>query len=157
MFIQALVKVLRRTRTGRLHAASCLTLLLVSAAAQSPARVPPVPPRVVEAQRFLAHRGLKPGSQSQPLRTRRAASTLVSPEFTAGQSVWQTLGPQNVLTPYYGAVTGRIASIAIDPSDATGNTIYIDGGCWLVQPAEGEHEAGTDIHTGRTQSATAAH
>jgi hypothetical protein len=138
VFIQALVKVLRRTRTGRLHAASCLTLLLVSAAAQSPAPVPPVPPRVVEAQRFLAHRGLKPGSQSQPLRTRRAASTLASPEFTAGQSVWQPLGPQNVLTPYYGAVTGRIASIAIDPSDATGNTIYIGstgGGVWASQNA----------------------
>jgi hypothetical protein len=130
--------VLRRTRTGRLHAASCLTLLLVSAAAQSPAPVPSVPPRVIQAQRFLAHRGLKPGSQSQPLRPRRAASKLASPDFTAGQSVWQPLGPQNVLTPYYGAVTGRIASIAIDPSDATGNTVYIGstgGGVWASQNA----------------------
>lgn len=39
----------------------------------------------------------------------------------------------------------------------TGTTIYIDGGCWLVHPAEGEHEAGTDIHTGRAQSATGVH
>ena len=39
----------------------------------------------------------------------------------------------------------------------TGTTIYIDGGCWLVNPAEGEHEAGTDIHAGRAQSATGVH
>jgi NAD(P)-dependent dehydrogenase (short-subunit alcohol dehydrogenase family) len=39
----------------------------------------------------------------------------------------------------------------------TGQTIYIDGGCWLVNPAEGEHEAGTDIHTGREQHVAAAH
>jgi NAD(P)-dependent dehydrogenase (short-subunit alcohol dehydrogenase family) len=35
----------------------------------------------------------------------------------------------------------------------TGTTIYIDGGAWLVHPAEGEHEVGTDIHAGRAQSA----
>jgi NAD(P)-dependent dehydrogenase (short-subunit alcohol dehydrogenase family) len=39
----------------------------------------------------------------------------------------------------------------------TGQTIYIDGGCWLVNPAEVEHQAGTDIHTGRAQTATGVH
>ena len=39
----------------------------------------------------------------------------------------------------------------------TGQTIYIDGGCWLVNPAEVEHQAGTDIHAGRAQSATGVH
>jgi NAD(P)-dependent dehydrogenase (short-subunit alcohol dehydrogenase family) len=33
----------------------------------------------------------------------------------------------------------------------TGQTIYIDGGAWLVKPLENEHAAGTDIHAGRHQ------
>ena len=39
----------------------------------------------------------------------------------------------------------------------TGQTIFIDGGAWLVNPADVEHEAGTDIHTGRTQSVHDVH
>ena len=34
----------------------------------------------------------------------------------------------------------------------TGQTIYIDGGAWLVKPMQ-DHEAGPDIHEGRHQSA----
>ena len=34
----------------------------------------------------------------------------------------------------------------------TGQTLYIDGGTWLVKPLQ-EHAAGTDIHEGRHQSA----
>jgi hypothetical protein len=110
---------------------------------------PHVPPRVAQAQRFLAARGLRPGAGSSSIssagsgatagliRSRRAALR-ARPMFTAGESVWQPLGPDNVLTPYYGAVTGRIASIAFDPSDATGNTVYIGstgGGVWASENA----------------------
>ena len=138
MLIKALGKVLRRAGDASVFAALCLILLPVNTAAQSSALTPPLPPRVVQAQRFLAHRGLKPGPQSTRLRPRRSVSALTAPEWTAGQSVWQPLGLGNVLTPYYGAVTGRIASIAIDPSDATGNTVYIGstgGGVWTSQNA----------------------
>ncbi|MGA2251619.1 choice-of-anchor D domain-containing protein [Terracidiphilus sp.] len=136
-----IIKVLFRAGIASLYAAFCLAILIAAAAqAQlaAPAPTHPLPPRVLQAQRFLARRGLKPGLQSKPLRPRRAASALASPEFAAGESIWQPLGPQSVVTPYYGAVTGRIASIAIDPSDTTGNTVYIGstgGGVWASQNA----------------------
>src|ERR1700753_2960966 len=137
-----IIKVLFQAGLAGLYAAFCLAIPFIPAAAQTPlaasAPAHPLPPRVVEAQRFLARRGLKPGLQSKPLRPRRAASTPASSEFAAGESLWQPLGPQSIITPYYGAVTGRIASIAIDPSDATGNTVYIGstgGGVWTSQNA----------------------
>jgi hypothetical protein len=43
-----------------------------------------------------------------------------------------------VITPNYGLVTGRISSIAIDPSDPTGNRVVVGttgGGVWLSQNA----------------------
>ena len=43
-----------------------------------------------------------------------------------------------MLTPNYGLVTGRIASIAIDPSDPTGNRVFLGatgGGVWRSQNA----------------------
>ncbi len=46
---------------------------------------------------------------------------------------WQSLGPTRVSTAAYGSVTGRVSSIAADPSDVTGNTLYIGttgGGVW---------------------------
>jgi hypothetical protein len=63
---------------------------------------------------------------------------LFSPSLaaTAQQTLnapWQPLGPAQVTTAAYGKVTGRVTSIAIDPSDTTGNTVYIGttgGGVW---------------------------
>ncbi|WP_058188130.1 beta strand repeat-containing protein [Terracidiphilus gabretensis] len=141
-----IIKVFFRAGVASLCAVFCLAILFVylaqTAAAQTPVAAPapthPLPPRVLQAQRFLGRRGLKPGMQSKSLRPRRAASALASPEFAAGESIWQPLGPQSIVTPYYGAVTGRIASIAIDPSDSTGNTVYIGstgGGVWASQNA----------------------
>ena len=43
-----------------------------------------------------------------------------------------------VITPNYGLVTGRISSIAIDPSDPTGNRVVVGttgGGVWVSQNA----------------------
>ncbi len=51
----------------------------------------------------------------------------------AASATWQPLGPTAVLTPDFGLVTGRISAIALDPSDATGNHLYIGttgGGVW---------------------------
>ena len=53
-------------------------------------------------------------------------------------AIWQPLGPQALLTPSYGLVTGRVSSIAIDPSDPTGNGVFIGttgGGVWSSQNA----------------------
>jgi hypothetical protein len=120
----------------------CLAFLFLFASAQAPTSAPNLPPRVLEAQRFLARRGVTIGSKSARLRPSHTipipAAISANPDWTAGQSVWQPLGPDSVFTPYYGAVTGRIASIAFDPSDSTGNTVYLGttgGGVWASQNA----------------------
>jgi hypothetical protein len=101
--------------------------------AQSAPRLAPQPPRVVAAQHFLAQRGVIPGHRSSPLSARpKAASTQASPG-NAASATWQPLGPAAVLTPDFGLVTGRISAVALDPSDATGNRLYIGttgGGVW---------------------------
>ena len=52
---------------------------------------------------------------------------------SSAPAAWQPLGPAQVNTPAYGKVTGRITAIAVDPADATGNTVYVGttgGGVW---------------------------
>ncbi len=52
---------------------------------------------------------------------------------TAASATWQPLGPSAVLTSAFGQISGRISAIALDPSDATGNHVYIGttgGGVW---------------------------
>ena len=58
---------------------------------------------------------------------------------------WQPVGPLQVLSPRYGALTGRVTSIAIDPSDASGNHVFVGttgGGVWKSSNA-----AATDAAT----------
>ena len=53
---------------------------------------------------------------------------------------WQSIGPNQVASLAYGDVTGRVTSIAIDPADATGNTVYVGttgGGVWKSINAAG--------------------
>ena len=48
-------------------------------------------------------------------------------------AAWQPLGPNQIGTIDYGSVTGRVTAIAIDPTDPTGNTVYLGttgGGVW---------------------------
>ena len=43
------------------------------------------------------------------------------------------MGPNAVLTQEYGLVTGRVSALALDPSDATGNRLFLGttgGGVW---------------------------
>lgn len=51
---------------------------------------------------------------------------------------WQAIGPMQVNTAAWGMVTGRITSLAADPSDATGNTLFVGttgGGVWKTESA----------------------
>src|ERR1035437_9721760 len=53
-----------------------------------------------------------------------------------GGAIWQPLGPTAVVSQNYGLVTGRITALALDPSDATGNTLFVGatgGGVWRSQ------------------------
>ena len=63
---------------------------------------------------------------------------LVASQGSASNSNWSALGPGAVLTSNYGLVSGRISSIALDPSDTTGNHLYVGttgGGVWMAQNA----------------------
>jgi hypothetical protein len=98
------------------------------------------------AARFLARRGLlhSRGGFAAPLAQARTqtlhqrkpgiARLAGSPNVTTSLTApWQPIGPPQVSTTAYGLVTGRVTSIAADPSDATGNTVYVGstgGGVW---------------------------
>src|ERR1035438_1200234 len=106
--------------------------------ANLPARA--IPPRAMQAQRFLAERGW---AQGRRVGRTVAARSVTRPDAMAAQATvatatWQALGPTAVLTPTYGLVTGRVSALALDPSDATGNRLYLGttgGGVWVAQNA----------------------
>ncbi|MGB6746077.1 MAG: choice-of-anchor D domain-containing protein [Terracidiphilus sp.] len=106
-------------------------------------RTTPVPPRVAEAQRFLAQRGWRPGHRlPQRGNTVRGNTGHGQAVTSLGQSAatptWQPLGPTAVSTLSYGLVTGRISALALDPADATGNHLYVGttgGGVWASSNA----------------------
>lgn len=124
---------------------------LAAALAQSPAQKPvaqqSLPPRVAEAQRFLAQRGWLPGRRIAPRasgqRTARPQQQLNSANPLDGTKpsttpTWTALGPSAVQTSTFGLVTGRISAIALDPSDPTGNHLYVGttgGGVWVSSDA----------------------
>ncbi|HEV2222930.1 MAG TPA: hypothetical protein VGR84_08010 [Candidatus Acidoferrales bacterium] len=48
-------------------------------------------------------------------------------------STWTSIGPQPTASSFFGNVSGRVNALAVDPCDATGNTIYAgaaQGGVW---------------------------
>jgi hypothetical protein len=67
-----------------------------------------------------------------------AVLLLQASSHAQGGATWQPLGPTAVVSQNYGLVTGRITALALDPSDATGNTIFVGatgGGVWRSQNA----------------------
>jgi hypothetical protein len=65
----------------------------------------------------------------------------IRPRILSGlNAAWQPVGPMQVSSIAYGNVTGRVTAIAIDPADATGNTVYLGttgGGVWKSINAAG--------------------
>ncbi|MGO9338944.1 MAG: choice-of-anchor D domain-containing protein [Terracidiphilus sp.] len=105
-----------------------------------------LPPRALQAQRFLARRGWRPGMAIPwPERSAGAGHAggwtgiatpdtgIAMPDAQSTPATWQPVGPNAVVTPGYGLVTGRVTALALDPSDATGNHLYVGttgGGVW---------------------------
>ncbi len=96
-------------------------------------------------QRFLNGRHL-PARASQTsaaaLVQARAqhARLLAQPRLSALTASWQPLGPSSIVSPAFGHLTGRISALALDPNDATGNTLYVGttgGGVWKSTNAAG--------------------
>lgn len=75
------------------------------------------------------------GASAQP----RANPTAV-PHSSLLNAAWQAVGPAQIASQSYGTVTGRVTSIAIDPADPSGNTVYLGttgGGVWKTVNAAG--------------------
>ena len=87
---------------------------------------------------------VSPRPQAMDLARRQHLAMLPKPEDSPASSnlgaAWQAVGPNQVASLSYGLVTGRITAIAIDPADATGNTVYVGttgGGVWKSINAAG--------------------
>ena len=105
--------------------------------ARSALRTQSIPPRVRQARRFLAERGIVAGKVSRQSGRRLGlkANVARTAAVTGASSVptWTGVGPLAVETASYGLVSGRVSALALDPSDAGGNTLYVGttgGGVW---------------------------
>jgi hypothetical protein len=122
------------------------------------------PQRVIAAHRFLAERGLSAASAGALRSTaqrrtqlRANAATQAAGTATSVAPAWQSIGPAAVETPDFGLVTGRVAALALDPSDATGNRLYLGttgGGVWVAQNA-GTSSSSSVVFTPLTDSPAA--
>lgn len=128
------LQLLNSTAATALALAALACALAVTAPCQQPSPQPPS--RVQHARRFLAQRGYPRASsfvQSAGL-TLRAQST----NSASTTNPWQPVGPLAVSSFNYGLTSGRVTSLALDPSDATGNRLLVGttgGGVWAAQNA----------------------
>jgi hypothetical protein len=101
----------------------------------------------IRARRFLGGRTLagnvSAAGMMDAARQQHAAMLVqqaATPLSSSLSTPWQSIGPNQVASLAYGNVTGRVTSIAIDPADATGNTVYVGttgGGVWKSINAAG--------------------
>lgn len=111
----------------------------------------------VRASRFLAGRSAADGSsaaeamdaarrehlqmlQAAPASVTGVRARVAQPRVTPLSTTWTAVGPGQIASQRFGLVTGRVTSIAIDPADTTGNTVYVGttgGGVWKSTNAAG--------------------
>jgi hypothetical protein len=86
---------------------------------------------------------LRAHQQKMTMRAARKAVTTAGPtNATPNAAGWLFLGPAPLVSDqdFYGVVSGRSTAIGVDPSDATGNTVYAggaSGGVWKSTNAAG--------------------
>jgi hypothetical protein len=71
---------------------------------------------------------------------RTAGVPRAAAQGTALNATWSAVGPIQVASQRYGLVSGRVSAVAVDPTDATGNTVYVGttgGGVWKSVNAAG--------------------
>lgn len=144
----------RRRVLGIILLAIGLTLISrmsVSEAQQQATPVQPAttPPRVTAARRFLELRGWPAASPRRTVRSDaemragapvRTLNSMQSPGRTEqplnsnnNTAPWQPVGPAPIQSIRFGAISGRVTSLALDPADTTGNSLYLGtnaGGVW---------------------------
>ena len=105
------------------------------------------PSHVMRARRFLGGRGVAgggSGARAMDVARRQHAVLLgdqrALPRLSPLTTSWQPVGPNQIASLSYGNVTGRVTAVAIDGTDATGNTVYLGttgGGVWKSTNAAG--------------------
>ncbi len=126
---------------------------VAAAQAKAAARRADEPPQMVEAERFLARRGWRANAARRGARLSASGKNFSGGGLTTAAALgqaqvhaeavssdpWQPLGPTAVQSQNFGLVTGRISALALDPSDTTGNTLYVGttgGGVWESENAD---------------------
>ncbi len=89
------------------------------------------PGQSAAALRLRAHRQKMAMRAAREAAAKAGAAGANAPAVTS----WVGLGPAPLVSDsnFYGTVSGRATSVAIDPSDSTGNTVYLGGaygGVW---------------------------
>jgi hypothetical protein len=135
-----------------------------SAATGAVSRQSHLPPRVAEAERFLRERGWVTGAHVpargaalRPRTARAGANSLGAATGATTSATWQPLGPTAVSTENFGLVTGRVSALALDPSDTTGNRLFVGttgGGVWTASNA-GTSTTSSIVFTPLTDSVAA--
>jgi Transmembrane protein 131-like N-terminal len=105
------------------------------------------PAHAIRARRFLGGRTLagsvsaaKAMNAARQQHAAMMAQEAASPQLSSLGAPWQPVGPNQVASLAYGNVTGRVSAITIDPTDASGNTVYVGttgGGVWKSINANG--------------------
>lgn len=106
----------------------CTAVCLLACAAQGQQD-----PHRTRAERFLSGR-------ANAATADRAETLRARPRATGLSATWTSVGPAQIQSLNYGLVTGRVTSLALDPSDATANTLYLGttgGGVWKSTNAAG--------------------
>src|SRR5439155_25142005 len=78
--------------------------------------------------------------QAMPASITGVRARTAQPRVTSLSTAWTSVGPAQIASQRIGLVTGRVTSIAIDPSVSTGNTVYLGttgGGVWKSTNAAG--------------------
>jgi hypothetical protein len=133
-----------------------MVAVLAMAAAAAAQQRPKLPPRVAEAQRFLARRGWTQaanrsnwhGLAARPAAGMSTMSTGAVQAQTGATATWQPLGPTAVLSINLGAtpvpVTGRVSALALDTSNSNDLRLYVGttgGGVWMAHTADASNAA----------------
>ena len=132
-----------------------LALFLLLGLAKLPAQTSPTQPQTLtataRAHRFAAPRTVATGASTAPaLATARAGNTALAhiratalatnPTLAPLSAPWTPAGPAAIQSLNFGAISGRVTALALDPTDITGNTVFVGtagGGLWKSTNAAG--------------------
>ncbi len=70
----------------------------------------------------------------------RATALAVNPTLAPLSAAWTPAGPAAIQSLHFGAISGRVTALALDPADLSGNTVFVGtagGGVWHSTNAAG--------------------